>query len=117
MIDFRLIWVVLLGLGVETAPEAHVADAGTRGGGIPSCLEEYSDSLSFAACGTFVPLFQLRLNFLRKEEPESGVSGVSRSWNCSSSLCFFCLDLSLGIGSLRVLEEDLGSEIRLLSGP
>ena len=80
MIDFRLIWVVLLGLGVETAAlDAHVADAGTRGGGIPSCLEEYSDSLSFAACGTFVPLFQLRLNFLRKEELERGVSGVSPS--------------------------------------
>lgn len=116
-IDFRLPCVVLLGLGVDTEPGAQVADAGRRGGGIPSYFGGYSDSLSFAACDTFIPLFQLRLNFLRKEELEDGVSGVSLSCGWGSSLCFFCRDLSLGIGSPSTLEEFLTSGSELQSCP
>jgi len=107
----------LQGLGVDSVPGAQVVDAGRRGGGIPSYFGGYSDSLSLAACDVFVPLFQLRLNFLRREEVDDGVSGVSRSWGWASSLCFCCRDLSLGIGSPKTLEDDLISGTGLLSGP
>ena len=119
IIDFRLLCEALPGLGVDSAPGTQVADAGRRGGGIPSYFGGYSDSLSLAACDAFVPLFQLRLNFLRKEELDDGVSGVSRSWDwgCTSSLCFCCRDLSLGIGSPKTLQDDLISGTGLLSGP
>ncbi len=65
-----------LGLDGNRGP-AHVAELGKRGGAMLSYLGGYSASRSSLACEALLELrFQLRLNFLRIEEPVDGVSGV-----------------------------------------
>jgi hypothetical protein len=73
------------GLEVTTFPPFVVADAGSLGGGILSCLGGcggYSEPLSFAAWDRLMLLFELllfqpKLSLRRRDVPDEGVDGSS----------------------------------------
>lgn len=94
-----------VGVGLFPSPLVHVADAGSRGGGMSPCLEGCAAGSSgfcigLRACGfcdACVAALEgalrqpLKLSLRRNEEPDDGVSGSVEVEVCAESdVSFFC---------------------------
>ena len=101
------------GLGLGTVAVLRlfiVAEAGSLGGGMLSCLGGcggYSDSRSLAACERLmllleVVLFQPKLSFLRSEDVDEGVVGSSGLDNWVGVLLFMDLPIFRARGPVNL---------------